>query len=61
MAKLRKTYKFRLYPTKKQARAFKNQFELCRWVYNESLALKKKLWEDHKISLSLYDLNKQLT
>ena len=61
MAKLRKTYKFRLYPTKKQTRMLENQFELCRWVYNESLALKKKLWEDHKINLSLYDLNKKLT
>lgn len=61
MAKLCKTYKFRLYPTKKQVRMLENQFELCRWVYNESLALKKKLWEDHKINLSLYDLNKKLT
>jgi putative transposase len=35
--------------------------ELCRWVYNETLATRKKIWEQEKKSLSLYDTNKLLT
>lgn len=61
MATMRKTYKYRLYPKKSQKTLLNKQLELCRWIYNESLALKKKLWEKNKVSLSLYDLNKKLT
>ena len=35
--------------------------ELCRWVYNETLAIRKNAWEQERKSLSLYDTNKLLT
>jgi putative transposase len=35
--------------------------ELCRWVYNEALAIRKNAWEQEGKSLSLYDTNKLLT
>ncbi|NLM82710.1 MAG: helix-turn-helix domain-containing protein, partial [Candidatus Methanoculleus thermohydrogenotrophicum] len=35
--------------------------EVCRWVYNETLALRKNAWEQEQRSLSSYDTNKILT
>jgi len=35
--------------------------ELCRWVYNETLAARKNAWEQEQKTLSLYDTNKLLT
>jgi len=35
--------------------------EICRWVYNETLATRKNSWEQDKKTLSLYDTNKLLT
>jgi len=35
--------------------------EICRWVYNETLALRKNTWEQEQCSLSLYETNKILT
>jgi len=35
--------------------------EMCRWVYNETLAARKNAWEQEHQSLSLYDTNKLLT
>jgi putative transposase len=58
---MRKSFKYRIYPTKRQARILREQFELCRWVYNETLRLKQDIYKEHKINLSLYDLNKKLT
>ena len=31
--------------------------ELCRWVYNETLATRKDAWEERQVSLGLYDTN----
>lgn len=31
------SYKYRLYPTKKQAEIIESQFNLCRWLYNTAL------------------------
>lgn len=56
-----KTFKYRLQPSKSQRTKLMQTLELCRWVYNETLATRKKAWEqEHKI-LSLYDTNKLLT
>jgi len=52
---MRKTYKFRLFPTKKQKQALQSSLNACRWVYNETLAIRKKTWEEKQKSLSLYD------
>lgn len=53
--------KFRLYPTKEQKVLIGKTFGCCRFLYNWALAMKKKEYEDNKVSLSCFDLNKKLT
>ena len=60
-APLVKTFKYRLQPSKSQRTKLSQTLELCRWVYNETLAARKNAWEQGKKSLSLYDTNKMLT
>lgn len=52
---MRKTFKYRLYLTKGQRRILEQQLEECRWVYNETLAARKKAYQDRGESLRLYD------
>ena len=54
------TYKFRLNPTRHQRTLLSNTLELCRWVYNETLATRKNAWEQEKKSISCYDTIKML-
>src|SRR4030066_2384255 len=56
-----KTYKFRLNPTHHQRTLLNHTLELCRWVYNETLATRKNTWEQEQKTLSLYATNKLLT
>ena len=58
---MRKTFKYRLYPTKLQITKMNNILEITRWVYNETLALRKKAWESEKKTISLYTSQKELT
>lgn len=58
---MRKTFKYRLYPTKLQTTKMNNILEQTRWVYNETLALRKNAWESDKKSISLYDTQIELT
>ena len=58
---MRKTFKYRLYPTKLQTSKMNNILEQTRWVYNETLALRKNAWESEKKSISLYASQKELT
>jgi putative transposase len=58
---MRKTFKYRLYPTKLQITKMNNILEQARWVYNETLALRKNAWESEKKSISLYASQKELT
>jgi putative transposase len=37
-----------------------NILEQTRWIYNETLALRKNAWEYNKKSISLYDTHKSL-
>jgi len=55
------TYKFRLAPSKSQRTKLLQTLELCRWVFNETLATRKHAWESEQKSVSLYDTNKMLT
>lgn len=52
---MRKTFKYRLYPTKQQQRLLDQQFEECRWLYNHLLAERREVWEQRQESLRLYD------
>jgi putative transposase len=52
---MRKTFKYRLYPTKEQRRLLEQQLEECRWLYNRLLEERKRAWEARQESLRLYD------
>lgn len=58
---MRKTYKYRLFPTRKQRTLLNNTLETCRQVYNSTLNLRKYTWEENERTLSLYETNKVLT
>lgn len=58
---MRKTYQFRLQPSRTQRKLLDNTLALCRWVYNETLATRKNAWEIDQQSISLYSTNKLLT
>jgi len=58
---MRKAYRYRLSPTKSQATLVEQTLEICRWIYNDTLALRKNAWEQEQHSISLYETNKILT
>ncbi len=51
---IRKSFHFRLRPTKKQARALESQLDECRWLYNELLEQRKLAYEELDTYLSKY-------
>ena len=55
-----KTYKYRIYPTKAQETMLNKQLELCRWVYNQTLATRKNAFEQDGKLLTHYDTIKLL-
>ena len=57
---MRKTFKFRIYPTKIQEKSLNSQLESCRMLYNHFLSEKKELWENQQKSISMYDQHAQL-
>ena len=52
---MRKTFKYRLYPNKRQQRLPEQQVEECRWLYNHLLAERREAWEQRQESVRLYD------
>jgi putative transposase len=52
---MRRAFKYRLYPNKRQAHLLSQQLEECRWLYNHLLAERKAAWENRQESLRLYD------
>ena len=55
-----KAYKYRIYPTENQRQQIEQKFGCCRLVYNTALELKMYVWKAFGVSLSAYDLMKQL-
>jgi putative transposase len=55
-----KAYQYRLYPTKAQASTLNRTFDLCRKVYNNTLALRRDAWDYDQQSLTYYDTLKEL-
>ena len=51
---IRKSFQFRLQPTKKQARLLKFQLDACRWLYNELLEQRKLAYEELDLPLTKY-------
>lgn len=54
---MKKTYKFRIFPTKAQQTSLEETLELCRWTYNQTLAHRKNSYEKEGKSISKYDTN----
>ena len=52
-----KAYKYRLYPNKEQEIQIQKTFSCCRFVYNQTLAYRRNLYETKKESLSKIDCN----
>lgn len=57
---MRLTFKYRLKPTKTQKRQLEQTLEQCRWVYNETLAIRQNAYEQDGKSLSLFTTQKLL-
>ena len=49
------TYKYRIYPSKKQIATLHQTLDECRWLYNHLLEQRKISWEERQESFSLYD------
>ena len=52
---MKKTFKYRLYPTKSQRTLLSKQLEECRWLYNHALEHRKNAWDWYGVSLSYCD------
>ena len=56
-----KSFKYRLYPNKEQEVQIQKTFGCCRFVYNQTLAYRKELYETEKKSMSKFDCNAYCT
>lgn len=56
----KRTFKYRLYPTKAQQTAMQKSLDACRWVYNKALETRKIAWEERQESVSRYDTIKMI-
>lgn len=57
---MRRSFKYRLYPTKGQVARLQASLDACRWVYNETLATKQRAYDEDGVSVSKYELHKLL-
>ena len=55
-----KVFRYRLRPTKAQITKLNEQLELCRWVYNETLAMRKNAFEQEGRSVSYFESKRML-
>lgn len=52
-----KAYKYRLYPNKQQIEQIQKTFGCCRFVYNQTLAYRKEIYETKKESMNKTSCN----
>ncbi|MDO8874427.1 MAG: transposase [Methanoregula sp.] len=57
---MHKSYQYRLYPTKAQTTFLNRTFDLCRKVYNNTLALRRDSWDYDQKSLTCFDTANEL-
>lgn len=57
---IKRTYKYRLKPTKAQQTLFEDWLYLCRWLYNYFLEQRKNAYEKDKTRITCYDQIKQI-
>lgn len=58
---MEKSYKYRIYPNKKQKEIIAKTFGCCRFVYNTYLAKRIKLYEETKKSFSYIQCSNDMT
>ena len=57
---MRKAMKYRLFPTKKQAKALDQALEACRGVWNKTLDVRKTAWEHEQRTVSYFETKRML-
>lgn len=57
---MRRSFKYRLYPTKGQAERLQRTLDLCRELYNAALEERRKAWRQCRLSLNYHDQRGQL-
>jgi putative transposase len=57
---MRKAFKYRIYLSNGQRRILEQQLELCRWVYNETLAYRKQAYEEEQRTANWYETKRLL-
>jgi len=57
---MKRTYKFKLEPTKQQIEQIETTLNLCRWLYNSMLEQRKLAYKHWNISLTFYTQKKEL-
>jgi len=57
---IKKTFRYRLKPSRKQKNLCTQFAGACRWIFNRGLARKKKIYDEKKENFSYYDLNNEL-
>jgi putative transposase len=55
ISQMRKTFLYRIYPTRRQATVLNTMFEQCRWLYNNTLAYRKDIYEQEKRTAGWYE------
>lgn len=56
-----KAYKYRLYPNKQQEILLQKTFGCCRFVYNQTLDYRKKLYENENKNMNKFSCSKYVT
>lgn len=56
-----KAYKYRLYPNEVQSTLLQKTFGCCRFVYNQTLDYRKKLYENENKSMNKFSCSKYVT
>lgn len=57
---VRKSFKFRIYPSKSQVLILENALDLCRELYNAALQERRDAWDLNRVSISCFDQINQL-
>jgi len=52
-----RTFKYRIYPTKKQAKILQATLDACRWLYNHFLEQRKTRYDNEKRTISRFEQN----
>lgn len=60
MDTVRKTFKYKLYPTAEQEATLTQTIGLCNWLYNTALEQRRYVWRTRRKSVSYYDQKAEL-